>query len=245
MPRLWCGSRRKRFKAIWRRTAKVWAPLSLRIRQASSSKETSRTQWREFSMPQCCRTAWANRTGLNLRISPNEIFQLLALTVMLAPTFDDAQEFGMFCQKQDQIGGLATLYGTTVVVEGTKHHLDRDALQGFAQNLCHLLAERQQHRIENERGVNLQLDGIGGARPQVRQIHHPFGQRERILDPPASPVQLTDLAGRQLLRSEDVGQRAVPRPLPQDRHHAQWLRTGVRAVQANLDHLIAIGRALA
>jgi hypothetical protein len=28
----------------------------------------------------------------------------------LAPTFDDAQEFGMFCQKQDQIVGLATLY---------------------------------------------------------------------------------------------------------------------------------------
>src|SRR5712692_8528688 len=70
-------------------------------------------------------------TGLNLRVSPNEIFQLLALTMMLAPTFDDAQEFGMFCQKQDQIVGLATLYGTTVVVEGTKHHFDRDPLQGF------------------------------------------------------------------------------------------------------------------
>jgi nitrate/nitrite transport system ATP-binding protein len=36
-------------------------------------------------------------TGLNLRVSPNEIFQLLALTMMLAPTLDDAQEFGMFC----------------------------------------------------------------------------------------------------------------------------------------------------
>ena len=95
----------------------------------------------------------------------------------------------MFCQKQDQIVGLATLYGTTVVVEGTKHHLDRDPLQGFAQHLCHLLADRQQHRIENERGVELQLHGIGGACPQVRQIQHPFGQRERILDPPASPVQ--------------------------------------------------------
>ena len=58
-------------------------------------------------------------TGLNLRVSPNEIFQLLALTMMRAPTFDDAQEFGMFCQKQDQIVGLATLYGTTVVVKGS------------------------------------------------------------------------------------------------------------------------------
>src|SRR5207245_9573160 len=88
----------------------------------------------------------ANPTGLNLRVSPNAIFQLLALMMMLAPTFDDAQEFGMFCQKQDQIVGLATLYGTTVVVEGTKHHLDRDPLQGFAQHLCHLLAARQHHR---------------------------------------------------------------------------------------------------
>src|SRR5262245_8981930 len=92
-------------------------------------------------------------TGLNLRVSPHEIFQLLALTMRLAPTFDDTQEFGMFCQKQDQIVGLATLYGTTVVVKGTKHHLDRDPLQRFAQHLGHLLAERQQHRIENERGV--------------------------------------------------------------------------------------------
>src|SRR5262249_29329186 len=57
-----CGSRRKRFKAMWRRTAKVWAPLSLRIRQASSANETSRTPWRELSLPQWCRTAWANRT---------------------------------------------------------------------------------------------------------------------------------------------------------------------------------------
>src|SRR5712664_4137206 len=92
-------------------------------------------------------------TGLNLRVSPNEIFQLLALTMMLAPTFDDAQEFGMFCQKQDQIVGLATLYGTTVVVKGTKHPLDREPLQGFAQHLCHLLAERQQHRIENQQSA--------------------------------------------------------------------------------------------
>jgi hypothetical protein len=43
------------------------------------------------------RSRGVRSTGLNLRVSPNEIFQLLALTMMLAPTFDEAQEFGMFC----------------------------------------------------------------------------------------------------------------------------------------------------
>src|SRR6266852_9046451 len=94
-----------------------------------------RPRWDNWKRLWACITAVPNlrgsrqspaATGLNLRVSPNEIFQLLALTMMLAPTFDDAQEFGMFCQKQDQIVGLATLYGTTVVVEGTKHHFDRD-----------------------------------------------------------------------------------------------------------------------
>jgi len=70
--------------------------------------------------------------------------------MMLAPTFDDAQEFGMLCQKQHQIVRLATLYGMTVVVEGTKHHRDRDALHRFPQDLGYLRAERQQHRIEND-----------------------------------------------------------------------------------------------
>ena len=81
---------------------------------------------RRWAYRRPCRWWWP--TGLNLRISPNEIFQLLALTMMLAPTFDDAQEFGMFCQQQDQIVCFATLYCTTVVVEGTKHHLNGPAL---------------------------------------------------------------------------------------------------------------------
>src|SRR4029453_17288469 len=63
-------------------------------------------------------------TGLNLRDFPNEILQLLALTMMFAPTLDDAQEFGMLRQKPYQIVRLTTLYRMTVVVEGTKHHLD-------------------------------------------------------------------------------------------------------------------------
>src|SRR5262249_33948436 len=136
----------------------------------------------------------AEATGLNLRNFPNEILQLLALTMMFAPTLDDAQECGMLRQKPYQIVRLTTLCRMTVVVEGTKYHPPRDPFQRFAQDLCHLLAECQQHRIENQGGVDLQLHGIGGACPQVRQIQHPFGQRKRILDPPASPVQLTDLA---------------------------------------------------
>ena len=195
--------------------------------------------------PSRCPRSWrvARRdTGLNLRVSPNEIFQLLALTVMLAPTFDDAQEFGMCCQKQDQIVCLATLYGTTVVVEGTKHHLDREPLQGFAQHLCHLLAARQQHRREHERGVALQRNGSGGARPHVRQIQPPFGQRD------ASSIRQRRRSRAQTWRAdsggiEDVAQRAVPCPLPQARPQAQRRRTGVRALQAHRHHLIAIGRA--
>ena len=40
-----------------------------------------------------------------------------------------------------EIVGLATLYGTTAAVKGTKHHRHPDPLQGFAHHLCHLLAD--------------------------------------------------------------------------------------------------------
>src|SRR5262249_42791415 len=60
IPRLCPLARCKRFRAIWRNTAKFWAPFSLRIRQSSSRNETSRTQCSEFSTPQCSRTALAN-----------------------------------------------------------------------------------------------------------------------------------------------------------------------------------------
>src|SRR5262249_59493742 len=62
IPRLCWLSRLRRFTAIWRSTLKVCAPLSLRIRLASSAKDTSRTQCNLFSTPQCCRTASLNRT---------------------------------------------------------------------------------------------------------------------------------------------------------------------------------------
>src|SRR6266478_2631116 len=56
--------------------------------------------------------------GLNLRIAPYQTLELLTLAVWLAPPFDNAQEFGMLRQKQDQIIILATLHCLAVVVQG-------------------------------------------------------------------------------------------------------------------------------
>src|SRR5205809_260946 len=38
------------------------ALLAFHMLAGNLDRAPSRTQWREFSMPQCCRTAWANRT---------------------------------------------------------------------------------------------------------------------------------------------------------------------------------------
>jgi predicted transposase YbfD/YdcC len=62
-PRLWPISRRNRFNATWRNTAIFCAPSPWRMRQSSSRKLTSRTQWSEFSTPQCSRTALAKRAA--------------------------------------------------------------------------------------------------------------------------------------------------------------------------------------
>jgi hypothetical protein len=55
-------------------------------------------------------------TGLNLRVSPNDGLQLLALAVMLAPPLDNPQEFSVFGQKRHQVVTFAALHGTTIVV---------------------------------------------------------------------------------------------------------------------------------
>src|SRR6266545_721994 len=94
-------------------------------------------------------TSAISTIGLNLRVAPNDGLQLLALAVRLAPPLDDAQEFGMLHQKRDQRITLAVLHGSTVMIEGAKHHLHRHPLQRLAQGLGHLLANRQQHRIED------------------------------------------------------------------------------------------------
>jgi len=70
-------------------------------------------------------------------------------------------------RKQNQIIVLATLHRLAIMGQGAKHHLDRDALQRFPQGLGDLLADRQPYSIENQGGVDLQLDRIDGACPHV------------------------------------------------------------------------------
>ncbi len=48
-------ARRQVLVARLRRVAMARGPLPVRICERSSSKVTSRTQWRRFSMPQCPR----------------------------------------------------------------------------------------------------------------------------------------------------------------------------------------------
>jgi hypothetical protein len=68
---------------------------------------------------------------------------LLALSVMVAPALDDAQELGLLSQKLPQIIRLTTLYCMTLVVEGPKDPLHREPFQRFAPDLRDLLADRQ------------------------------------------------------------------------------------------------------
>jgi hypothetical protein len=156
------------------------------------------------------------------------------LTVPLTPTLDNAQKLGMLRQKQDQLLVLAVLHRTAIVVQGAQHHLHRDALSGCAQDLRDLLTEHEQYGRANQRRGELQLHGIGGTRPPIRQLHHPFGQRERLLDPPASPGQLAALTSRQPLGIKPMGQRALPHALPHYRAHAHRIRARVRPVVAHL-----------
>jgi hypothetical protein len=94
-------------------------------------------------------------TGLNLRVAPNDGLSWLALAVLLAPPFDKAEVFHMFDQKGHQVVTLTTLHRTAIVIEGAKHHLHREAFQGFTQRLGDLLADRHQHRIEHQRRIEL------------------------------------------------------------------------------------------
>jgi hypothetical protein len=147
--------------------------------------------------------------------------------------------------KRHQIVTLAPLYRATIVREGTQHHRHREPFQGFAQGLCDRLADRQQPSLEDQGRVELPLHRIGGPCPPRGHLQEPFGQRDRGLEAPAPPIPLADLAGRQHLRSEDMGPLALPRPLPQDRDQAQPMGAGVRVVLAHLEDLVAIIRALA
>ena len=101
---------------------------------------------------------------------------------MFAPALDDAQELGMLSQKLHQIIRLTTLYCMTIVVKGPKDHLHRDPFQRFAQDLRDLLADRQQHGREKQRGIDLQLDGMVGPCPHLGHIPEPCGHGKRLLN---------------------------------------------------------------
>src|SRR5262244_2051620 len=68
------------------------------------------------SMKLCSLSSGCESTGLNLRVSPNDGLQLLALAVMLAPPLDNPQGFSVFGQKRHQVVTCAALHGTTIVV---------------------------------------------------------------------------------------------------------------------------------
>src|SRR4029453_9816880 len=82
--------------------------------------------WRPFgsihSLPQTSEPVTVGKgcllcpiTGLNLRVSPNDGLQLLALAVRLAPPLDKPQEFSVLDQKRYQVVTFAALHGTTIM----------------------------------------------------------------------------------------------------------------------------------
>ena len=78
------------------------------------------------------------------------------------------------------------------MVEGAKHHFDRDLFERCGEALRHLLTDIEEHEIKEEGGIELELDAIGRGFPEIGQIEHALGHQEGIFDPPASAVQLTD-----------------------------------------------------
>src|SRR4029453_17581048 len=78
------------------------------------------TPWRDNGVPRALGnntwSSWVPTTALNLRGSPNDGLQLLALAVRRAPPLDNPQEFSVFGQKRHQGVTCAALHGTTIVV---------------------------------------------------------------------------------------------------------------------------------
>jgi hypothetical protein len=68
------------------------------------------------------------------------------------------------------------------MIEGTEDHLDRDALEGCIEALRDLLTNGEEHEVEEEGGIELELDAIRGGFPEVGEIEHPFGHQESIFD---------------------------------------------------------------
>jgi hypothetical protein len=120
----------------------------------------------------------------------------------------------MMDQVRHQVGGFTTCEGTTIVVERTKHHRDRDAFEGFVKTLGNLLTHVEQHEIDKEGGLELELDAIGRGFPEGGEIPHALGDQERIFNAPAPAVHLADGARAERGRIQHLGEVAIPLPAP-------------------------------
>ena len=126
----------------------------------------------------------------------------------------------MVDQVRHQLEGLPSREGATIVVEGAKNHLDRDLFQGFVEAVSDLLADIEEHEVEEEGGIELELDAIGRGFPEIGEIEHAFGDQEGIFNTPAAPIQAHRLPRGEARGIEDVGEVAIPLPAPQHRDQA-------------------------
>ncbi len=121
----------------------------------------------------------------------------------------------MLDQVGHQVHRLTAHESPTIMIEGAEDHLDRDAFEGFVEALRHLLTDVEEDQVEEEGGIELELNAVSGGFPEVGEIKHAFSDQEGIVDPPAPPIQLTDVARGELDRIKDVSQIAIPLPAPQ------------------------------
>jgi hypothetical protein len=131
-------------------------------------------------------------------------------------------------QVRHQVGGFTAGEGPTRVVERTTHHLDRDPFEWFVEALRHLLPHVAQDKGEEEGSIELELDTVGRGFPKVGELAHALCDQARLFTPPAPPVQLAKVAGRELRRIEDIGEGPIPLAPPEDREPAYGGTTGMR-----------------
>ena len=74
------------------------------------------------------------------------------------------------------------------MIEGAKDHLDRDPFEGFVEALRDLLTDVEQDEVEEEGGIELELDAIGRGFPEIGEIEHAFGDQEGIFNAPAPSI---------------------------------------------------------
>ena len=120
----------------------------------------------------------------------------------------------MVHQVRHQVHGLTAHEGATIVIEGAKDHLHRDPFERFVEALGDLLTDVEEDEVEEECGIELELDAIGRGFPEVGEIEHPFGDQEGIFNPPPPSIQVTDVARGELDRVQDVSEVPIPLPPP-------------------------------